>query len=138
MLNACVRVADVMTFTFVSLMPVHNICRICIIIKVRGELRCRQAGVVCDQCVAGPSTKTFNIYDEYIPARGYVNTPNLVYKSLDVAARYFFYNYKFRDRDDVGACCNTLTVEQIGRIFGVNRANCQTSTNVGMGHFCSY
>ena len=27
-LNACVRVADVMTFTFVSLMPVHNVCRI--------------------------------------------------------------------------------------------------------------
>ena len=26
--NACVRVADVMIFTFVSLMPVHNVCRI--------------------------------------------------------------------------------------------------------------
>ena len=25
LLNACVRVADVMIFTFVSLMPVHNI-----------------------------------------------------------------------------------------------------------------
>ena len=69
-----------------------------------------------------------------------MNTPNLVYKSLDVGTRYFFYNYKFRDRDDVGACCNiaigaccnTLTVEQIGRIFGVNRANCDTSTKVGM------
>ena len=24
------------------------------------------------------------IYDEYTPARGYVNIPNLVYKSLDV------------------------------------------------------
>ena len=33
LLNACVRVADVMTFRFVSLMPVHNVCRICIIIK---------------------------------------------------------------------------------------------------------
>ena len=33
LLNACVRVADVMTFTFVSLMPVHNVCRICMIIK---------------------------------------------------------------------------------------------------------
>ena len=38
----------------------------------------------------------------------------------------FFYSDKFRDRDDVGACCNiaigaccnTLTVEQIGRILG--------------------
>ena len=28
LLNACVRVADVMIFTFVSLMPVHNVCRI--------------------------------------------------------------------------------------------------------------
>ena len=52
----------------------------------------------------------------------------------------FFHNYKFRDRDDfgaccniaIGACCNTLTVEQIGRIFGVNGANCDTSTRVGM------
>ena len=35
LLNACVRVADVMTFTFVSLMPVHNVCRICMIIKDR-------------------------------------------------------------------------------------------------------
>ena len=33
LLNACVRVADVMIFTFVSLMPVHNVCRICMIIK---------------------------------------------------------------------------------------------------------
>ena len=33
LLNACVRVADVMTFTFVSLMPVHRVCRICKIIK---------------------------------------------------------------------------------------------------------
>ena len=63
-----------------------------------------------------------------------------MYKSLDVGTRDFFYTYKFRDRDDVGACCNiaigarctTLTVEHIGRIVGVNRANCDTSTNVGM------
>ena len=33
LLNACIRVADVMKFTFVSLMPVHNVCRICKIIK---------------------------------------------------------------------------------------------------------
>ena len=32
-INACVRIADVMTFTFVSLMPVHSVCRICKIIK---------------------------------------------------------------------------------------------------------
>ena len=49
-------------------------------------------------------------------------------------------NVKFRDRDDVGACCNialgagcnTRTVEQIVRICGVNRANCDTGTKVGM------
>ena len=34
LLNACGRVADVMIFTFVSLMPVHNVCRICKIIHV--------------------------------------------------------------------------------------------------------
>ena len=46
-------------------------------------------------------------------------------KSLDVGTPYFFYNYKFRDRDDVGAYCNsalgarcnTLTVEQIVGVF---------------------
>ena len=32
-INACVRIADVMIFTFVSLMPVHNVFRICKIIK---------------------------------------------------------------------------------------------------------
>ena len=73
-----------------------------------------------------------------------MDIPNLVGPiRLQVArCRYtvFFYNYKFRYRDDVGACCNiaigagcnTLTVEQIVRIFGVNRANCDTSTKVGM------
>ena len=33
LLNACGRIADVMIFTFVSLMSVHNVCRICKIIK---------------------------------------------------------------------------------------------------------
>ena len=69
-----------------------------------------------------------------------MNIPNLLYKSLDIRYTVFFYNYKFHERGDVGACCNnalgtgcnTLTVKQIGRIFGVNRANCDTSTNVGM------
>ena len=28
-------------------------------------------------------------------------------KSLDVRYAVFFYNYKFRARDDVGACCNS-------------------------------
>ena len=76
----------------------------------------------------------------YTPARGYVNIPNLVYKSLDVRYTVCFYNYKFHERCDVGACCNialgvgcnTLTVKKIGRIVGVNRANCDTSTKVGM------
>ena len=33
-------------------------------------------------------------------------TPNSVYNSLDVRYSVFSYNYKFRERDDVGACCN--------------------------------
>ena len=33
LLNTCIRVSDVMKFTFISLMPVHNVCRICKIIK---------------------------------------------------------------------------------------------------------
>ena len=49
-------------------------------------------------------------------------------------------SYKFRERDDVGACCNialgvscnTLKMEQIVRILGVNRANDDTSTKVDM------
>ena len=66
--------------------------------------------------------------------------PNVVNKSFDVRYIVFVYNYKFRERDDVGACCNialgvgcnTLTVEQIGRIVGANRANCDRITIVGM------
>ena len=62
------------------------------------------------------------------------------HNSLDVRCTVFFYNYPFRERDDVGACCNialgaccnALTVEQICRIFGVNLANCVRSTKVGM------
>ena len=69
-----------------------------------------------------------------------MNIPNLVYKSLDVWYTVFFYNYKFRERDCVGACCNnalgvscnTLKMEQIVRILGVNRANDDTSTTVDM------
>ena len=66
--------------------------------------------------------------------------PNVVNKSFDVRYIVFVYNYKFRERADVGTCCNsalgvgcnTLTVEQIVRIFGANRANCDRSTKVGM------
>ena len=37
--------------------------------------------------------------------------PNPVYNSLDVRYTIFFYNYKFRERDDVGAyCCIVLGV----------------------------
>ena len=58
----------------------------------------------------------------HTPARGYV-----IYRTLYISrCTVFFYNYKFRDRDDVGACCNlsigagcnTLTVEHIVRILG--------------------
>ena len=53
-----------------------------------------------------------------------IHIPNLVHSSLDVRYTVFFYNYKFRERDDVGACCNialgvgcnTGTVEQIASI----------------------
>ena len=51
-----------------------------------------------------------------------MNIPNLVYKSLDVATPYVS---TIKKRCDVGACCNiaigagcnTLTVEQIVRIY---------------------
>ena len=64
-----------------------------------------------------------------------MSIPNLVYKSLDVRHTVFVYYYKFRERDDVGASCNiaigascnTLTVEQIVRIIGVNHANYDTN-----------
>ena len=35
-----------------------------------------------------------------------MDIPNLVYKSLDVTCIVFCYNYKCRERDDVGTCCN--------------------------------
>ena len=49
-----------------------------------------------------------------------------------------FLQLNVREPDDVGAYgnitlgvgCNTLTVEQIVRICGMNRANCDTSTKV--------
>ena len=82
----------------------------------------------------------------YSHGHGHVYIPNLVHNSLDVRYTICFYNYKFRERDDGGACCNTclwvgcntLTVEQISCICGMNRAHCDTDTNVGMWHFYSY
>ena len=60
-----------------------------------------------------------------------MNIPNLVYKSLDVGTPYFstITNVVIEMTLGIGASCNTLTVEQIGRIcgVGVNRANCDTS-----------
>ena len=65
-----------------------------------------------------------------------MNIPNLVHKSLDVGTPYFstITNVVIEMTLGIGASCNTLTVEQIGRICGVNRANCDTScsTKVGM------
>ena len=70
----------------------------------------------------------------------YIIIPNLVHNSLDVRYISFFYNFNFRERDDVGACCNTclvvgcntVTVEQSACICGMNRADCDPDTNVGM------
>ena len=80
------------------------------------------------------------VYYGYSHAHGHVYISNIVYRSLDVRSAVFFYNYKLRERDDDGACCNsclgagcnTFTVEQIVRICGMNRANCDTVTKVGM------
>ena len=86
--------------------------------------------------------QTYSIisYYGYSHAHGHVYIPNLVHNSLDVRYTVFFYNYKFRVKYYVGACCNvclgvgcnTLRVEQKVRIFGMNRANCDTDTIVGM------
>ena len=81
-------------------------------------------------------TYSLILYYGYSHAHGCIY---LVHNSLDGRYTVFFYNYTFRERDDVGASCNiglgvgcnTLTVEQIVRIFGVNRAHCDTSINVG-------
>ena len=84
-------------------------------------------------------TYSLILYYGYSHAHGDVYIPNLVHNSLDVRYTVFFYTYTFRERDDVGASsniglgvgCNTHTVEQIVRIFGMNRANCDTPINVG-------
>ena len=57
-----------------------------------------------------------------------------MYKSLDVGTRYFstitnsviVMTLGHVVTLPLGACCNTLTVEQIGRIFGVNGAKHQS------------
>ena len=51
--------------------------------------------------------------------------PKFVYKSLDVRYTAFFYNYTFRERDDVGACCNI--------VFG---AGCNTYSGADSSHWC--
>ena len=66
------------------------------------------------------------LYYGYSHAHGYVYIPNIMYKSLDVRCTVVFYNYTFRERDDVGACCNschgagcnTVSVEKIGAFLG--------------------
>ena len=69
-----------------------------------------------------------------------MSIPNLVYKSLDIRYTVFSNIANFVSEMTLGhvvtvalgASCNTLTVEQIVRIIGVNRANYDTSTKVGM------
>ena len=70
-----------------------------------------------------------------------MNIPNLVYKSLDVGTPYVSIITNFVIEMTLGHVVTLLlgqvvtllcTVEQIFRIFGVNRANCDSSTNVGM------
>ena len=68
-----------------------------------------------------------------------MSIPNLVYKSLDVRYTVFSTIANFVSemtlRHVVTVALGqvvTLTVEQIVRIIGVNRANYDTSTNVGM------
>ena len=70
-----------------------------------------------------------------------MSIPNLAYKSLDVRYTEFSTIANFVSEmtlghvvgnSCLGASCNTLTVEQIVRIIGVNRANYDTSTKVGM------
>ena len=68
-----------------------------------------------------------------------MNIPNLVYKSLDVGTPYFSTIKNFVIEMTLWHVVTlplgqvvTLLVEQIVRIFGVNHANCDTSTKVGM------
>ena len=64
--------------------------------------------------------QTYNLisYYGYTHACGIVYIPNIVHTSLDLRYTAFFYNYKFRERDDVGASCNTFKVEQIVCVLG--------------------
>ena len=69
-----------------------------------------------------------------------MSIPNIVYKSLDVRYTVSSTIANFVSEmtsgascnSCLGASCNTLTVEQIVRILGVNRANYDTSTKVGI------
>ena len=70
-----------------------------------------------------------------------MSIPNLVYKSLDVRYTVFSTIANFVSEMTLGQVVTlpsgqvvtlSLTVEQIVRILGVNRANYDTSTKVGM------
>ena len=78
-----------------------------------------------------------------------MSIPNLVYKSLDVRYTVFSTIANFVSEMTLGhvvtvalgqvvTLLDASTVEQIVRILGVNRANYDTSTKVGMRHFYSY
>ena len=45
------------------------------------------------------------LYYGHSHAHGHVYIAYLALNSLEVRYIVFFYNYKFRERDDVGACC---------------------------------
>ena len=60
----------------------------------------------CKLSLFRPIFEYYKNYYGYAHASGYVDTPNIVYKSLEVRYIVFSYNYKFRERADVGACCN--------------------------------
>ena len=64
--------------------------------------------------------QTYNLisYYGYTHACGIVYIPNIVHTSLDLRYTAFFYNYKFRERDDVGACCNSCLGQVVTLLSG--------------------
>ena len=54
--------------------------------------------------------------------------PNIVYKYLYVSYTVVILKLQISRGEYVGACCNSVTLRQIVRIFGVTRANCDTKT----------
>ena len=70
--------------------------------------------------------------------------PNLVYNSLrlDVIYIVLFYNYKFRERDNVGACCNIVLGVGCNIVLGVGcnivlGVGCNIVLGVGLNTDCS-